>query len=264
MDIGYTYYTKLLSAINSFEEVIDRVESEKTDEYDIINYSATLYYLYNALNGIYHYYNANKYFRLAKEDFIKQLNYTYGNGIERLHTIKGYETPLSIAKKYNVTLESILIKNNITTNDFTAGRIIRIEVSNAELKSIYNEILTIGDQSNDLIFGSDLPNELKVDSNGDLAVLDNISTLKQGLENLLTTKRGSYPMNEDFGVENFIGREMPLDLKKNMIMVQTSENIEQDKRIKAVTEFNFTESDEMQAQIEALTIINRNIKIGTP
>lgn len=261
MDIGYTYYTKLQSAINSFEEVIDRVESEKTDEYDIINYSATLYYLYNALNGIYNYYNANKYFRLAKEDFIKQLNYTYGNGIERLHTIREYETPLSIARKYNVTLESILIKNNITTNDFTAGRIIRIEVSNAELKSIYNEILTIGDQSNDLVFGNDLPNELVVDSNGDLKVLNNSDTLKQGLQNLLNTSSGSYPLMEDFGVDNLVGLELPEDVRQNMIMVQTSERIEFDRRIKVVTDFRFTEEGK-NAEIEAITIKNKNINIG--
>ena len=73
-----------------------------------------------------------------KEDFIKELGYSYGSDVEKQHVVKAYETPLGIAAKYNVTPESISRKNNISISAMVPGKVLRIDVSNIEQKQRYN------------------------------------------------------------------------------------------------------------------------------
>jgi len=259
MQILQTYYSKLQQALETFDEVIDRFETDKTDEYDKVNFSAILHNLYLARTNIEHYNNAHKWFRLSKEDFIKQMVYSLANTVEQLHIVKEYETPLSIAEKYKVTLESILKKNNITTSEFTPGRIIKIETSNLSQKEIYQKIMTYGDQTNDLVFGNDFPNEITVDGQGDLFAIESSETLKQGINNIINSDIGSYPMEPSFGVDRLIGNEMPTELRENMISVRIAETVEADKRIKAITDIKFEEGN---ANITARTIKNQNINLG--
>lgn len=253
----YKYYTTIQDAIKKVDTFIDYVETEsaKVDEFSTFNYTQTLTELYNSRKILMHYLNANKYFRLNKEDFIKDLGYSYGINVEKQHTVKAFETPLSIAAKYNVTLESILQKNNITISAITAGKVLRIDISNSEQKQRYNDIMTYGDQSNDLVYGNDLPCELAA-INGDLSVLDNIETLKQGIQNLLNTPIGNYPLQKDFGIDPLVGMEYPEELKQSLIMVKASNQIENDKRIATIDDFKF---DKNIASIKARTINNKNI-----
>lgn len=59
----------------------------------------------------------------------------------KTHTVKRKETLYSIAKKYNVSVEDLMKANNLTGNELSVGRVIKIpEIKNEPIENIEEEV----------------------------------------------------------------------------------------------------------------------------
>lgn len=229
------------------------------DEYDSFDYSGYIFNLNEILRQLIWYKSAYKYMRMDKEEFLsyqdKQVIIT--------HTVKDFETPLSISKKYNKDLSEILILNNATIEDIVAGKELKILLTNKSLYEIYQNIPTFGSQKDLLVLGNDLPNVLTEDEDGDFLVLDPVTTLEQGVNNRLKTKKGSYPLDDTFGtdVTNRLG--FPDDIANALITVNISEQLEGESRLSSIESVKVGNDREKRTiEIQARTITNNMLRVN--
>ena len=208
-----------------------------TDEYDGFNYSELITSLNNYKRFIINLLSIYKFARMSKEYFLAQ----FGAQVESSYVVTGYDTPLSIAEKHGITLDTILELNNITTSEMVAGMTLKVPAPDQSVLQVYNNIPTFGDQTGDNVFGRDLPNELTA-KGGELVVLEPLDTLKQGVNNRINTTKGDYPLDESFGHISYIDAELPKELSENMIVVDIVSQILQDPRIVEVKNINTTEA----------------------
>lgn len=258
-----TYYSYLEKALLKLNEAIETIEKKSTDEFDSVDYSTVLNSLYKFRRQIVGMQNIHKFHKLSKESFIKKAENKTSNKIEISHTVKDYETPLSIASKYDVSLEDLLEINNLTSSEITAGTIIKVEVeSGDDLTQVYNDIPTFGSQEGDLVLGKDAKINLDVDEDGDLKVLDPEETIKQGIISRLSSKTGDYPLDDTFGLDNLVGSEFPSSLLVNMAMMKISTQLALDSRIKSLNSIEVTKSqNEVDFQINVTAVNNKSLDI---
>lgn len=229
------YYNDLEQALKIVDEAIAKTEIKATDEFARVNYSEILNRLYNFKRSIERMQVVHRYNKLSKEAWVKQIQQKTPRRIEVAHKVKSFETPHGIAKKYGITVSELLQKNNITTSELTAGMTLYVEIaSSGSLNKIYEEIPTFGDQEGDLVFGKDLGSELKVDTDGDLKVLEPLDTLRQGIENRIYTAAGDYPMLPEFGVPRLAGEEYPEEIIESFHKLKIIAQLGLDKRIQKI------------------------------
>ncbi len=254
------YYYNLETAETEIERLIAKVTP--TDEYDSVNYSQLLFNLNNSLFEIRKMKNMHKFFKLSKEDFIRQIDSEVLKQQQSIHTVREYETPLTIAEDYNISLDELLKINNASITDFTPGATIKVPVTNETRIRIFENIPTYGSHEGSKVLGNDLPNELRADTDGDLLVLDNYDTLKQGILNRITTKQGNYPLEPDFGIDNYVGSDQPEELSGALRTTSIIAQIEQDARIEKITEYSETQKNNSTLySIKVSTITNEEVSL---
>jgi hypothetical protein len=233
---GYEYYTTLEEAVRQIDTAIGLTEKEAAgaDEFSGKNYSEMLYGMNRYKGELLRKLAAHRYAKMSKEDFIFRNDNSAAKTLQKTHVVKSHETGLTIAKLYGTTLEAILKKNNITTDEITAGKTLRIEVTPAsEVVQVYDNIPTYGSQAGMLVFGKDLPDKIEAVS-GEFKVLEPLETLRQGLTNRMMTARGEYPLEDDFGVTEMAGKNFPEELSDSMFLVEVQSQLEQDGRISSI------------------------------
>jgi LysM repeat protein len=255
---GFDYYNKLERALAITENSIARAEIKATDEYDAVNHTEILYSLYKVKNAIIRMQNAHKFYRLSKDAFILKAERKESKKIEILHEVKGYETLTLIAQKYGIEINQILEKNNITSNDLVAGMILRLEMPDSKkLLAVYENIPTYGSQEGILVLGTDVSNNLLVDADGELQILSCEDTLKQGLTNRMTTRKGDYPLADDFGIEIGSSGEIPNDLYESFYLIKITNQLKQDARISEIIDLSVTREQNSIKAIGTVKTINK-------
>ncbi len=259
------FYNNLNTALDNVDQAIAAAQAAMTDEFDTTNYSDILIRLTTFRRNIIRLQNANKFLRLSKEGFALQATSSTGKKVEIIHTVKDYETPFSIVQQYGVSLDDVLNKNNITTADFTAGLQLKVDIDPSQgLNQIYDNIPSYGDQSGSLVFGSDLPNTLAVDTNGDLIALSPEDTLAQGINNRTQTKQGDYPLVSDFGLSPLVGSEIPNDLTNALYIKEIENSLAQDSRIASIDDLQFTrKGNAINITCQITAINNKNLSIAS-
>lgn len=260
---AYEYYGNLNQALTMIEITIAKTEVQQTDEFDTINYADVLSKLYLFKSIINKMINIHKYFKMSKEAFVKSSENKTSKRIEVTHIVKDYESAQTIANLYGITIEEILIKNNILTTGIIAGMELKVEIKNSNaLITIYDEIPTYGSQQGQLVLGVDISNDLTLNGDGDFQSLNNLETIKQGVLNRISTPKGGYPLVNDFGLEIQPGADLPSDLKDSMILIKVVNQIEQDSRISKIENVNVKRSQN-SITIEAImkTINNETLAL---
>ena len=79
---------------------------------------------------------------------------------------------------------------------------------------------------------------MKTNERGDLEVLSNEGTIKQGIENRVFTHRGEYPLADDFGIDMLVGSEIPNDLFESLYLIKIINQIKQDKRVADINDMS--------------------------
>lgn len=255
------YYNDLNKALVLVDGVIAETEAKATDEFAKVNYSKILNDLNKYRQLITKLLAVHRFMRLSKKGFMKNADQKTPKKIELEHTVKGFETPGKIAQAYNVSVESILKKNNITTETLTPGEVIKIEVENSEtMQQVFEDIPTFGSQEGDLIYGHDVSNDLEVGEDGDLEILSNQATLAQGANNRLKTISGKYPLEPDFGIPEIAGTTLPQELLNGLLKLKIVAQFTADKRIREITDIQI-EQDQNAINISGSMIAVNNKKL---
>lgn len=259
-----TFYENLDLALSKLNSGIELIEAQVTDEFDTdINYSEVLDSLYRYKKQIVARQNLHKFYKMSKETFIKNAESGENKKVEITHTVKDYETVISIAQKYNITVEEILQKNNLTSSGITAGVEIQIDVNEKEdTVQTYEDIPTFGTQEGDYILGMDAANNLDADSDGDIKILEPVDTFMQGVNNRMKTKNGDYPLEISFGLDSLVGSELPAALLDNLAMVKIVSQLALDKRIKSINSLSSNKSENsIKYSINVTAINNKTLDI---
>jgi len=242
------YKSNLETSLAAVSYQIGTVEAKATDEFDPINYAEILVNLNRVQQLVKRLLSAHKFLKISEEQFARMFEGKTDKLVEVTHTVTGFDTLISIAKKYNTTEEGILQKNNILSSGITAGTEILVEVESSKgLNKIYDQIAVYGSQIGMNVLGTDLPNEIVEDGVGDLKILTNEETISQGVQNRIYTRAGDYPLEPNFGIE-LAGSEIPADLQNGMLLLKIMDQLENDPRISEV------ENLEVEASGNAMTI----------
>ena len=228
------------------------IRSKVTDEYDKINYSQILIELSNIERYLIRSQRIERFLK-STQDSIERTN-----TLTIEHTVKQYETPLMIARKYSVDISEILRMNNITSDQMTAGVKIKIEVPFTQSQVNADLIPVYGDVSGSNILGKDFVNPLKPNNKGDVSAYDPINTVRETVGNRITTKTGEYPLYPDFGLSGIVGEELEQEIANALLAVKITEALEKDPRISVVTDVSFSED---RANITAKTIDNKIVNV---
>ncbi len=229
------YYTDLKQANVLIGGIISEVEKKAVDEFTHVNYVGALNTLNKQKQKIERMLAIHKFVRLSKDIFKKMLDSKGSKSIEEIHVVKDYETPLTIAKKYNMGLSDLYRLNNKTSSEITTGTKIIVKAeTTGSLSKTYEGINTFGSQEGMKVLGTDVSNGLDAGVDGDLGVLEPEKTLEQGVKNRLQTKQGEYPLEDDFGLEELVGTDFPSELIESLGIAKMSSQLLQDRRIEAV------------------------------
>lgn len=255
------YKSDLETSLRIVTYLMGSVEANATDEFDTINYSEILFNLNLLQQRIKLLLGASKFLKVSEEQFSQMFEGKVNRLVEVTHTVTGYDTLMSIAKKYNTTEEKILQKNNILSGQMEAGVQLTVEIESSKgLNKIYNEIATYGSQLGMNVLGTDLPNELVEDGIGDLKILTNEETVSQGVQNRIYTKAGDYPLEPSFGIGQLAGSEIiPADLANGMLMLKVVDQLENDLRISEVESVEIEWGGDAMIITAAVKTINNKI-----
>ena len=150
------------------------------------------------------------------------------------HTVRPFDSFESLALELGLDWKEIARHNDILPKDLVAGMIIEIPLKvDFEAPPIAtNPVFDshVGQKA----LGRDLPNELTVDSNGDLEVLDYRDTFIQGLSNTVTTEKGEFIEDPGFGFDPGVGEDIPTDLTEEWIKKDLQSVLRQDPRVAGV------------------------------
>ena len=105
------YKSDLETSLSIIDFMIGTVEQNATDEFDVVNYAEILMNLNRVQQLIKRLLAANKYLKISEEQFSKMFDGQTNKLVEVTHTVTGYDTLMSIARKYNTTEEGILQKD---------------------------------------------------------------------------------------------------------------------------------------------------------
>jgi LysM repeat protein len=249
MDFITQYEKKFDDAIAQIVNLIFKFKNEiKTlDDFAIdfnpTNYDDLIYQLEGTLFSLKQKKVQYRFDRMSREEFAKVLQNVSEGKPPKLITltidykVTAFDTLQSISLKYGVTVQSILDYNKTNDVDFETAKELNSTIKipqqvDLKEKSIYDGLLVFGSQSGRNAWGTDWANGI-VFENGDIKVLDNEQTLKQGLLNRYGDY-GDIPGYEDQTIELPIGSDYPPDLVSNMLAVGVDVQFRRDPRVKDV------------------------------
>lgn len=168
--------------------------------------------------------NIHKFLKLDPETDRQQAETDY--------KVKEFDSPGMVATRFGRDLDQILNDNNKLSGEISAGDNISIQAD--DTGSLYSDVPTFISIRGREILGHDLPVQLVESPSGDLHVLLPEETLTQGLTNRIRTRKGGYPLIDDFGLEEIAGQDYPEELSRNILLIQIAEQARLDKRISEV------------------------------
>ena len=232
--------SKIDEAIYYLEVAIDRIETQ-SDNFEIFprevklgdippDYEKNAYDLNNLVQNLRSIKYQNRLLKIDDATKITMLS-QYQNGedpkpiiITEIHTVSDLDTLEGIGIKLRVDWKKIAEYNNLDSMDLTAGDELAIprEIDPRLIFQYQNQDSPVFDlPSGENILGKDLSNELEEDTDGDLRVLNPRDTFVQGMENIIYTDFGSLPFYPGWGLEHWVGDDVPSDVqgewKKEMI-----------------------------------------------
>ncbi|MGE5683443.1 MAG: LysM peptidoglycan-binding domain-containing protein [Bacillota bacterium] len=257
------YFENIENAISLINKEISVAQINLTDEFDEFDFSGYIHNLNQILRQLLRFKAANRFMKIDLEDFTNGSSFTVGQKVITTHVVKDFETPLSIAKKYSLDLSEILILNDITVEDIKAGKELKVYSPNTRLYEIYQDIPTFGSQKGLQVLGRDFPNDLQAGKDGDLLSLGPIETLQQGVENRIMTRKGNYPLDDTFGLDNINKLGFPQDIADALLTVYLTEQLERDPRIRQIDDLSIKSNrDQKTFQIQARTITNNMLRVN--
>jgi len=264
MALPIEYYQKLEIAKSNLLEGIARIEVFNIDEYDEDNKCQLLFDLYKMLNNVETMLNIHKFKRKSKEEILTEPDIVEGRVIVN-YQVKDYETPFSIAQKYDLSVEELLqFNNNLKVSEITTGKILKIPTINKAEKERLDSIATFGSQAEELILGKDILLPLQADAKGgDLLIAEPANTLAQCLNNLFNTKEGSYLTENQIGIFDIKNQDMPPEVVDGFTKIRLLQVLEQDKRIASINSIKTDiQGQNINYEIEITAINGDKVKVN--
>lgn len=258
MDFITQYEKKFDDAIAQIQNLIFKFKNQIKDMDELsvdlhpTNYDDLIYQLEGTLFSLKKSKKQYWFDRMSKEEFGKVLQNIMEGKPPKLITltkdykVTAFDTIHSVAIKFGITVQSILDYNKISDSDFENLKEINATIKipthvNIKDQTVYDNLLVFGSQSGKNAWGKDWANDI-VFKEGDIEVLDNDQTLKQGLLN----RYGDFadiPGYENQTIELPIGSDYPPDLISNMLAVGLSVQFERDPRVREVKNVIVEETD---------------------
>jgi len=264
------YYNIVDQTIKAFENLYASVkiamEQIANPQYDTNDWYGALWDIQNTINQLQVMANVHKFERVS-QDQMKAIFTSFDNGtpsgktvVSIAHTITDFDTLRSLEVKYGIPWQTILDFNNISPSDIATGMAIDIPVQVNIMPNASTQIAVVGDQSGLNILGADLPDEIIDDGNGDLLVLDPLTSFQQAIDNLITTQKGELPYYEDYGVDLILPEQYPVEVQESMIQVRLNEALSAEPRIKQITILDVSKTgNTIQASLQVQPLVGEPI-----
>lgn len=243
------YYKLLESQRSALEQAANYLEVQipvDADAYlSTINYSDIIYKTYKSVLDTEKQLVIHRLMRMDQQTFMRVLNgETLTHSSKIIHTRKQTDTLRSIAVKYGVTVDEILIANNITTSEFDSLIEIIIPLKKTDGLAVYPDVLTFDSHIGNKVLGKDISMYGEI-ADGDLLVLAEERTFEQGMKILITTAKEDVAFDESYGAAPEIGGDYPPEAILNMLTVEMLKNLSQDTRIAKVDNLQLTRQNNM-------------------
>jgi len=241
---------KIDEAIYYLEIAVDRVERE-ADSFELFprevslsddapNYEKAVFELHELIQSLRNIRNAHRLFKINDAMKVAMFSSFLNNDetkpiiVTETYTVTDCDTLEGIGIKLNVDWRKIAEFNSLDSMDLTAGNDIQIPREFdpkliLDFNKSQNPVFDLPD--GERVLGKDLPNELEEDSTGDLKVLQYRETFKQGMNNIVNTDVGSLPFNPNFGFDNWVGDDIPSDVRDEWMRSKSQESFLRDARV---------------------------------
>jgi hypothetical protein len=191
----------------------------------------------NAVNKLDILKNVHKFEKVSKE----QMQYLFGSYdaglgggkiiIDIEHIVTSYDTTRTIERRYNISWQEIQKYNNILPSQLYPTMILRIPITIDLNQIIIQDVPTVGSQQGNNILGTDFPNELQEDTEGDLKVLSNEESFRQWIDNYFKMLPGYLPYYEEVGFDPKISDDYNGEERDSILQLRILNALSDDKRI---------------------------------
>lgn len=274
----------MTGSIAEYDKVFDRaiLESENLlglikreivdmDEDDMVlsdnNYDRTIFNLERTVTTLETQKYQYRFSKMGREEFDVVLKNTAEGKPSQVikvgmpYKVRSIDTLQLISRLFGVDAYSILEYNGIDSKRFEDIKEINGEIKIPTFIDLgnrkdYSELPVFGSIEGNKAWGIDLPNEIEYE-NGDLTVLDELETLKQGIKNIYG-EFGDIPLYEDEIITLPWGEDFPKEMVNGMLSAQLSQKLLDDKRIKEVTRVDV--QDARNGKIAIVEIVPINTK----
>ena len=241
---------KVDEAIYYLEMAIDRIERD-ADNYELYpckiglnvtpaNYEKSAYQINKIIENLKIFKNVHRLYKINDSMKVSIFSALLNNEdptpiiITSKYTVTDEDTLEGIGQKFNMDWKTIADYNDIDSMSLTAGSEIEIP-REVDPKLILNYTKTKNPvfdlPQGENVLGKDLPNRLEASSTGDLESLDHRATFVQGINNIIETDEGALPFNPNFGLDRFVGDDVPRDLTTEWIKQKVQNAFLKDERV---------------------------------
>lgn len=241
LTISKTYFQAAFSNMivkeTPLEVELSLSKPEKLSYSPLTDYSAMIHYTTNSLLTIEENLKIHNYLKLSQEQADSILA---GKKTDRVvstvkYKVTSWDTPQSIAKKFNIAWQDIADYNNLSSTAFVQGIDIIIPIVNQDTNKstqyINNPVFEshIGERA----LGRDCENTL-TSSDNDLKINSYVDTFAQGITNILSTEPGEILSNFSYGLDLVVGEDVPEDARKQLYEMKIRNCLAGETRIESV------------------------------
>ena len=237
------YYSEVEKTQYLFDTALAVLENKllllPDEDPDLVSddYSGAIFQMQNAVNKLEIMKNVHKFEKVSKE----QMQYLFssydaglGGGkiiIDIEHIVTSYDTTRTIERKYNIPWSKIQDYNNIVPSQLYPTLVLRIPITINLNQVVIQDVPTFGSQQGNNILGTDLPNELEEDSEGDLKVLSNEDSFLQSVKNAFAMLPGSLPYYEEVGFNPKLSDDYNAEERESILQLRILDALSGDKRV---------------------------------
>lgn len=180
------------------------------------------------------------------------------------HQKSGWETPRSLEYLYGVPADQILSFNDLAMDQFDAATEILIPLPSTSLTPMDNGLI-FGPQTDDLFCGTDVAPDLHIGNDGDLVKLSPLDTVKQTVQNVMSSEYGDIPFYETTGLDHYAGSDYTTDVVQQMLQYNVANLLAQDTRIAEVLSITVTKEQNAVLVSTKVRLQNsKEITVTTP
>jgi hypothetical protein len=241
------YYSEVEKTQYLFDTALNVLENKLSilpdEDPDLVadDYSGAIFQMQNAVNRLEILKNVHQFEKITKE----QMQYLFssydaglGGGkiiIDIEHIVTSYDTTRTIERKYNIPWSEIQNYDNIVPSQLYPTMILRIPITIDLNQVVIQDVPTFGSQQGNNILGTDLPNELQEDAEGDLKVLSNEDSFRQSIENCFKMLPGSLPYYEEVGFDPKMSDDYNAEERESILQLRILDALSGDKRVQDAT-----------------------------